>query len=220
MTPPTRERILDAAAHLMNSIGLVRATTKEIAREAGCSEAALYKHFSSKEELFVCVLMERLPPLGRTLLELIENPGGRSTEQCLTEIARQATLFYEGSAPIAASLFADPALMRRHIAELHRLGAGPHRPLHALAHYLRVEREHGRIRRDTDPDAAAALLLGACFQRALLAPFLADPAGAEPLDAFAAGLARTLLTGLAPSGLTPLGALPTEVDANGARKSW
>ena len=98
-------------------------------------------------------------------------------------------------APIAASLFADPALMRRHIKELHRLGVGPHYPLHALARYLSAERAAGRIRRDTDPDAAAALLLGACFQRALLAPFLDGPP--EPLDSFAASLARTLLGGLA-----------------------
>ncbi|WP_211358148.1 TetR/AcrR family transcriptional regulator [Amycolatopsis cihanbeyliensis] len=31
-------------------------------RAAECSEAALYKHFVSKEELFVVVLQERLPP--------------------------------------------------------------------------------------------------------------------------------------------------------------
>ncbi|MFC1416597.1 TetR/AcrR family transcriptional regulator [Streptacidiphilus cavernicola] len=191
---PARERILDAGWRLMRTIGLVRATTKEIARAADCSEAALYKHFSGKEELFVAVLRERLPPLGPTMAELIENPDGLSTEQCLAAIARTATLFYEASAPIAASLFADPALMRRHVGELHRLGAGPHHPLHALARYLSAERAAGRIRRDTDPDAAAALLLGACFQRALLAPFLED--APEPLDSFAASLARTLVVGL------------------------
>jgi AcrR family transcriptional regulator len=191
---PTRLRILDAAEQLMRTAGLVRTTTKEIARLAGCSEAALYKHFVSKEELFVAVLTERLPPLGPLMAELTENPGERSTEQCLAEIARLATLFYEASAPIAASLFADPALMQRHIAGLHRIDRGPHVPLHALAHYLRMERAHGRIRRETDPDAAAALLLGACFQRALLAPFL--DGSPEPLDEFAAGLARTLIGGL------------------------
>ena len=37
----------------MRTIGLARATTKEIARAADCSEAALYKHFTGKEELFV-----------------------------------------------------------------------------------------------------------------------------------------------------------------------
>lgn len=60
---PTRVRLLDAAHHLMLTVGLARATTKEIARAAGCSEAALYKHFASKEELFIQVLTERLPPL-------------------------------------------------------------------------------------------------------------------------------------------------------------
>lgn len=192
---PTRLRILDAAEQLMRTSGLVRTTTKEIARAADCSEAALYKHFVSKEELFVAVLSERLPPLGPLLAELTADPGDRSTEQCLTEIARLATLFYEASAPIGASLFADPALMQRHIEGLRALDRGPHVPLRALAGYLRSEQAHGRIAAGADPDAAAALLLGACFQRALLAPFL-DGAAVEPMEDFAAGLARTLIGGL------------------------
>jgi AcrR family transcriptional regulator len=195
---PTRLRILDAAERLMRTIGLVRATTKEIAAAAECSEATLYKYFSSKEELFVAVLQERLPPLGPLLVALTESPGDRSTEQCLTEIAHEACLFYEASAAISASLFADPSLLRRHIDGLRPLGRGPHHPLHALAAFLRTERAHGRIRKDADPDAASALLLGACFQRALLAPFLSEPP--EPVDAFAASLARTLVTGLDPTG--------------------
>lgn len=60
-TKPARVRILDAAHELMLTVGLARATTKEIARAAGCSEAALYKYFDTKEELFVRVLAERLP---------------------------------------------------------------------------------------------------------------------------------------------------------------
>ncbi len=58
---PARERILDAAHELMLTVGLARTTTKEIAKGADCSEAALYKHFASKEELFIRVLSERLP---------------------------------------------------------------------------------------------------------------------------------------------------------------
>lgn len=191
---PTRTRILDAAEQLMRTIGLVRATTKEIARAADCSEAALYKYFSSKEDLFVAVLQERLPSLGPLVAQLTEDPGDRSTEQCLTEIAHQAALFYEASARISVSLFADPALLQRHIDGLRPLGAGPQRPIHALSRYLRTERSHGRIRQDTDADAAAALLLGACFQRALIAPFAEEPM--EPLGSFAASLARTLVGGI------------------------
>ena len=36
----------------MRGKGLVRATTKEIARAAGLSEGTLYNHFANKEELF------------------------------------------------------------------------------------------------------------------------------------------------------------------------
>src|SRR5215210_7138434 len=48
----TRERILAAAREVMLSKGLVRATTKEIARAADLSEGTLYNHFANKEELF------------------------------------------------------------------------------------------------------------------------------------------------------------------------
>src|SRR5688572_8727604 len=44
----TRERILAAARAVMLKKGLVRATTKEIARAADVSEGTLYNHFASK----------------------------------------------------------------------------------------------------------------------------------------------------------------------------
>jgi AcrR family transcriptional regulator len=68
--PDTRDRILDAAAHVMRTRGFARTTTKEIARAAGYSEATLYKHFLDKTDLFLAVLKERLPSLGSTLSAL------------------------------------------------------------------------------------------------------------------------------------------------------
>ncbi|MEU1128506.1 helix-turn-helix domain-containing protein [Streptomyces sp. NPDC005900] len=191
---PTRARILDAAHELMLTIGLARATTKEIAKSAGCSEAALYKHFAGKEELFVSVLQERLPKLGPLLHRLAEDPGERGVEENLTEIARLATGFYAESFPIAASLYAEPKLKRRHEDALRELGTGPHMPIEALDAYLRAERTAGRITADADTFAAASLLLGACAQRA----FAYDAVAAEPqpVEEFAAALARTLLAGI------------------------
>ncbi len=71
----TRSRILDAAAALMTTVGLTRTTTKQIAREAGCSEAALYKHFRNKEEIFVRVLHERVPQFSDVLEQLPGHAG-------------------------------------------------------------------------------------------------------------------------------------------------
>ncbi|MEG3629291.1 TetR/AcrR family transcriptional regulator [Streptomyces poriticola] len=193
--PTARERILDAAHELMLTIGLARATTKEIARAAGCSEAALYKHFTSKEELLIAVFSERLPRLSPLLRGLIAEPGRGTVEGNLTEVARQAALFYEQSFPIAASLYAETQLKRRHDAALRAMGTGPHLPIESLDRYLRAEQTAGRIRPDADTFAAASLLLGACAQRAFA--YDAAPEGSRPpLDDFAHRLARTLLTGI------------------------
>lgn len=191
---PARVRIVDAAHELMLSIGLARTTTKEIARAAGCSEAALYKYFPSKEELFVTVLKERLPKLGGLLGDLVPGEGG--VEANLTEVARQAALFYEQTFPMAASLYAEPQLKRRHEQGLRELGAGPHLPIQGLDAYLRAEQRAGRVRADADTYAAASLLLGACAQRAFAYDALPGGTPPQPLDAFAASLARTLLAGI------------------------
>ncbi|CAL9488571.1 TetR/AcrR family transcriptional regulator [Streptomyces sp. ICN988] len=192
---PARERILDAAHELMLTVGLARATTKEIARVAGCSEAALYKHYASKEELFIRVLSERLPRLTPLLRGLAAEPGRAPIEDNLTEIARQAALFYEQSFPIAASLYAQTQLKRRHDDTMRELGTGPHLPIEGLDAYLRAEQAAGRVRSDADTFAAASLLLGACAQRAFA--YEATPTGVRPpVDAFARRLARTLLAGL------------------------
>ncbi|MEU5821849.1 helix-turn-helix domain-containing protein [Streptomyces sp. NPDC047803] len=194
---PARVRLVDAAHQLMLTKGLARTTTKEIARAAGCSEAALYKHFLSKEELFVVVLKERLPKIDLRRLTHDPGAGERSVEENLAVIARQAALFYEQSFPIAASLYAEPTLKERHDAAMRELGTGPHLPIRGVATYLRAEQTAGRVRADADTYAAASLLLGACAQRAFAYDATADGEPPQPLDDFAASLARTLLRGLA-----------------------
>ncbi|MFG2428833.1 TetR/AcrR family transcriptional regulator [Streptomyces sp. NPDC048590] len=188
---PARVRIVDAAHELMLGIGLARVTTKEIARVAGCSEAALYKYFRSKEELFVTVLGERMPRLGPLLGDLRAGEG--DLEENLREIARQATLFYQQTFPVLASLYAEPRLKRRHDEAMREMDAGPHKPIEGLDAYLRAEQQAGRVGAGTDTYAAASLLLGACAQRAF-----AYEAGGSPQspDDFVASLARTLLGGI------------------------
>ncbi|GAA3984435.1 TetR/AcrR family transcriptional regulator [Streptomyces marokkonensis] len=192
---PARERILDAAHELMLTVGLARATTKEIAKGAACSEAALYKHFASKEELFIRVLSERLPRLTPLLRGLAAEPGTASVEENVMEIARQAALFYEQSFPIAASLYAQTELKRRHDDAMRELGTGPHLPIEGLDAYLRAEQAAGRVRAGADTFAAASLLLGACAQRAFA--YDATRGGVRPpVDDFARRLTRTLLAAI------------------------
>ena len=50
---PTRERLLRAARELIEEGGYARASVVAIAERAGVAAGTLYRHFSSKEELFV-----------------------------------------------------------------------------------------------------------------------------------------------------------------------
>ena len=220
--PDTRDRILDAALHVMRTRGFARTTTKEIARAAGFSEATLYKHFQDKTDLFLAVLKERLPTVSR-LLPPEGGPGspeaapdsataGPHSAQVhpasapedlaarLNAFARAAVDFYQVSFPISASVFSEPDLLAAHHAAVTRQGAGPHMPVEALARYLRTQQEHGRVRPGADCDAAASLLLGSCLQYAFLRCFAQLPPDPAAAGAHTSAIVATLLAGLAPAG--------------------
>ena len=194
----TRERMVEAAERVMRSKGLAHATIKEIAREAGYSEGAIYKHFESKEELFIRVLTERLPSFVCIIQELPRRAGREAVGGVLEEVAGVALAFYGESFPMSVSIFSEPGLLARHREEMYRRGAGPHKANEALMAYLEAERDLGRVREDADPEAAAAMLLGACFQRAFLGSFSGDGAIPEAEGGFVAGVARTLARSLSP----------------------
>ncbi|MEA5454126.1 TetR/AcrR family transcriptional regulator [Sinomonas sp. JGH33] len=176
----TRGRMLDAAAHVMRTKGLARATTKEIARESGFSEAALYKHFRDKTDLFLAVLRERAPGhLPELLAALAEQPGRGNLRANLLEVARTAIEFYTETFPMAASIFSEPALLAAHRGALTERGVGPQHVREALARYLANAKADGDLGPDADPEAAAALLLGACFMQAFLGNFT-NEAGPSP----------------------------------------
>lgn len=51
-----REQLLDRAAELFARAGYARATTAELAKAAGVTEPIIYRHFSSKRDLFVALI--------------------------------------------------------------------------------------------------------------------------------------------------------------------
>lgn len=167
----TRDHILDTAAEVMHRLGMAHATTKEIARSAGYSEATLYKHFTDKSELMLAVLRHRFPPFVADLAELPGRAGHGQVRETLVDLVTKAVPFYQHGAPMLGSLFAEPDLLRRHREGLEQHGAGPFNVNRGVAAYLAAERELGRVHPDTDPDAVAALLVGACFQRGFFTAF-------------------------------------------------
>jgi AcrR family transcriptional regulator len=196
----TRQRILAASREVMLGKGLVRATTKEIARAAGLSEGTLYNHFANKEELFLCTLNE-LPSGFVTLVRgLHERAGTETVQSVLEQIARSALDFYGEAIPMGASFFADPELLARHRGLLEQRGAGPQRANEAVAAYLRAEQKLGRVGGDADPEAVAYMLLGALYQYVYWRQFLGRPHEPDADNHFMTGILATLDRALAPVG--------------------
>ena len=168
----------------MHTLGLANTTTREIAQAAGLSEAALYKHFEDKTDLFLCVLRQRLPDLFAALRELPNRVGQRTVRANLEDLTRVALAFYRDSAPFAASLFSRPELLARYQEHMRASGGGPHRAKDLLADYLRAEQRAGRVAHDANPHVAAMLLIGACLQRAFLGSFAGAPVSQEDDERF------------------------------------
>ena len=198
MNESTRDRILDAAADVMTRLGLARATTKEIARAAGCSEALLYKHFRDKEEIFLGVLKDRLPSFTATLAALPDQAGTGSVRDRLVEVVDVGVRFYEAGLAIGSSMLGDPELVRRHREWMLSRGVGPQLANRMLADYLRAEQKAGRVAAAVDADAAAALLLGASYQRAFMVRLMGEQPLSPPAAEFAPSVVDAALRGLDP----------------------
>ena len=113
----TRARLLKAAGSVFATRGYHDATLDEIARQAGLSKGAVYHHFSSKHELFLTLLSERLEDrLGDFERAFGEDAALRFTRE-MERDPRWAPLFFEFVAhsardALARRAFADRFLRR------------------------------------------------------------------------------------------------------------
>lgn len=194
MTEPitTRTRIIQAAAEIMYQKGIACATTKEIARRAGCSEGNLYNHFGSKEEIFLAILNEQLPEFVPLLSTLPARVGGGTVSGTVREIACAALRFFQQSIPMGAAFFADRNLLAHHQTLLKTRDTGPHKFNEAIAAYLQAEQGCGRLGARVDPATVADLLLGACFMRAYWRQFIGEETSSKNDEEFIDSLLQTL----------------------------
>jgi AcrR family transcriptional regulator len=195
----TRAQLVDAAERVLRTRGLARATTKEIAREAGLAEGTLYLHFADKLDLVRAVHERLLPEFIEMVSHLPGRAGAGTVEGNLTDLARRALGLYRDMLPLGSSLFADPELLERFRVMLAERQGGPQRAWEPVVAYLRAEQRLGRVAAAADPAAAALLLLGAC-QQLVFVELMTGPATLPFRDRPdpAPELVATLLAGLSP----------------------
>jgi AcrR family transcriptional regulator len=158
----TREQELVAATRsLFDERGMQRAPIEEIAQAAGIARGLIYRHFSSKDELFVLTVTDYLRELSGELERATEG-----ASDAVEELERCARAYADFCQRYPAFLDSALALMRRPAGELRqivsgsvwlRLGRGIADCVGRLTDILHRGNEEGTMR-IKDPEYAANLL--------------------------------------------------------------
>jgi AcrR family transcriptional regulator len=197
MAGDTRYRILDAAEKLIQLKGLSRVTTKDIARETGLSEGALYRHFDHKEEIFFALMMKHLPALFEAFQT---HPAGTGTIRENLEAIVLATIhYYEQILPMSASFLADTELLAQFREAVQSIHGGPQSLFERVAAYIEGEQQLGRIGQHIPALCLAGLLLGPCFQRVFIQQLMGHDPFNKTDEQFAEDLVQGLMVSILPS---------------------
>jgi AcrR family transcriptional regulator len=194
----TRRSIVEAAERLILDKGIGSATTKEIARAAGCAEGSIYRYFQDKHALFMELVGTRYGGFFDLMKSLPERAGVATVRRNLEEVATSAIDFYYGIVPMVGGALAEHELLVEHREYFHKENTGPMKLIRHLTDYLRAEQRLGRVAGQTSAEHAAQALLGACFAHAFLLRFLGEGTITEPNDRYARMVVKTLLHGLEP----------------------
>ncbi|MCU1318565.1 MAG: hypothetical protein JWP98_83 [Edaphobacter sp.] len=173
--PSRRPEIIAAAQDLIRARGLANVTTRAIAEQAGCSEAALYVHFESRLKLLLAVLEESLPEMLLPLHALEQSIGAFTPQQNLTKALRAIFAFHERVIPMVCGLFADTELLAAYRESLTGRNKGPQGAISRLQRYIAAEQKLGRIDKKLDTDLAATTLMATSFFKAFTSQFLGEP---------------------------------------------
>ena len=73
----TKELIEQAALKLFVGQGVAETSIKDIAREAGVSQGAMYNHYASKDELAWLLFSDNFTEIGADLRQIISRPSTR-----------------------------------------------------------------------------------------------------------------------------------------------
>ncbi len=156
---PARERrraIVDAALRVFSERSYAGATTADIARAAGVSEPILYRHFSSKRELYLACLDEAWERIRGRIEAQLDELGPAADLRSITPATLRETGFVLPSLWVQAITEAgeDEEIrrhVRRHLRDVHAY----------FAEYVRRLQEAGAVHADRDADAEAWVFVGA-----------------------------------------------------------
>ena len=165
------EALLQAARETFVAEGF-GASTREVARRAGISEAVLYQRYQTKIDLFFAAMIP--PPI-----ELAAGRSGRGLVADLGALAVEIMAYFRGAMPVLLQLVTHPSFNLADLRDresrmpLHRLGE-------AVTACLERHRRQGAITADADRIMTATLTLVATLHSLALFERMGVHGGAFP----------------------------------------
>ena len=170
-----REQIIDAAMRVFSQKGFIRATNKDIAREAGITPGLIYHYFENKEALLKAIIEARSPLrlIGSLPPQILMSP----PEVFLRFMILQVLGIVEGENFIQLLRVLLPEVI--HNPAMSQVGAGVlQRVLGFLASYFASKMEAGELRQ-ADPSLIAQVFIGSVVGFVLRRQILHDQLALE-----------------------------------------
>jgi AcrR family transcriptional regulator len=184
--------ILACTLELVRGGGLGALTTRRIAEKVGFTEAALYRHFPSKQAL-ILGMMDKLDEMLLVPIEEIASDDSISTNQRLEKIVRHHTEIIREHKSLPILLLAEASVSEDEEL-LARMRLIFRRYLSVMEDLVRRGQVEGGIVSGPEPDCLALLLLGApaalAIRHRLLPDFEAEDRFAQTLIPFLLSVIR------------------------------
>ena len=193
-----RSQLLGIAKRLFSECGFENTTTKAIAAEAGVSEAIIFRHFASKEELYAKILDQKADEIGiRAWGAELSAFARQENDEALVLSVVKHIIEADRRDPQFRKLMLQAALSGH---PLHQITAQRLLPLHRfLYNYVKKRQKQGTFQM-CDPRLAAYAIIGAPSYCGLAKILFGVDDLKLPEEQMAMSLAQLIIEGLRASG--------------------
>jgi AcrR family transcriptional regulator len=139
--PPQTVRVLDAALTCIGRVGLAKTTLDDVAREAGCARATVYRYFPGKQQLMRALVEREVAAFRQELLDAAH--GAESLGEAVTTIITTAAGALLGHPALTSVAAYEPEVLLPYLAferESAVLGAAAQLVAPAFAPFLPIDR--------------------------------------------------------------------------------
>ena len=147
--------IIEAAGKILTEKGINGLTTKKLAQEMNFSESALYRHFTSKEEIIVCMLNYLALNMDQHSIEL-EN---KNPIEQLKNFFQNQFRFFESQPYFVIAVFSE-GLLEESEKINHAIKSLMNKRMQLLKPIIQIGQEKRAITNDLDSDELIHILMG------------------------------------------------------------